>query len=115
MPASRRARATIFAPRSWPSRPGLATRTRIRLSVIVPLSERRFFVGAKYPAQHVAYFTDGGIGAHRLENVRHQVGVGRGRAGQRFEGRLDTAIIPPLPQLLQLLSLMTGHVLVYDQ
>src|SRR5947207_2647823 len=29
MPASRRARATILAPRSWPSRPGLATRTRI--------------------------------------------------------------------------------------
>src|SRR3954464_10761510 len=29
MPASRRARAMIFAPRSWPSRPGLATTTRI--------------------------------------------------------------------------------------
>src|SRR5512140_1924482 len=27
-PASRRARATTFAPRSWPSRPGLATRMR---------------------------------------------------------------------------------------
>src|SRR5438132_1238391 len=29
MPASRRARAITLAPRSWPSRPGLATRTRI--------------------------------------------------------------------------------------
>src|SRR4051794_26401879 len=29
MPASLRARAMIFAPRSWPSRPGLATTTRI--------------------------------------------------------------------------------------
>src|ERR671927_10300 len=29
MPASRRARAMILAPRSWPSRPGLATTTRI--------------------------------------------------------------------------------------
>src|SRR5271165_6138097 len=29
MPASRRARAMTFAPRSWPSRPGLATSTRI--------------------------------------------------------------------------------------
>src|SRR3954452_7788684 len=29
MPASRRARAMIFAPRSWPSSPGLATTTRI--------------------------------------------------------------------------------------
>src|SRR3954462_11374093 len=27
-PSSRRARAMIFAPRSWPSRPGLATRMR---------------------------------------------------------------------------------------
>src|SRR5438128_11587421 len=34
MPASRRARATIFAPRSWPSRPGLATNTRMRRSGI---------------------------------------------------------------------------------
>src|ERR1700754_2319213 len=30
MPASRRARAMIFAPRSCPSRPGLATTTRMR-------------------------------------------------------------------------------------
>src|SRR4051812_42650475 len=29
MPASRRARAIIFAPRSWPSSPGLAIKTRI--------------------------------------------------------------------------------------
>src|SRR6478672_11210396 len=33
MPASRRARAMIFAPRSCPSRPGLATTTRIFLWV----------------------------------------------------------------------------------
>src|SRR5688500_5171866 len=29
IPASRRARAMILAPRSWPSRPGFATTTRI--------------------------------------------------------------------------------------
>src|SRR5215472_12742220 len=34
MPASRSARAMIFAPRSCPSRPGLAIKTRIRLSTI---------------------------------------------------------------------------------
>src|SRR5262245_22783082 len=34
MPASRSARAMIFAPRSWPSRPGLATTTRIFLLLI---------------------------------------------------------------------------------
>src|ERR1700710_2771169 len=37
MPASRRARAMILAPRSCPSRPGLATTTRIFL-VLVPAS-----------------------------------------------------------------------------
>src|SRR4029079_2957177 len=31
IPASRSAAATTLAPRSWPSRPGLATRTRIGL------------------------------------------------------------------------------------
>src|SRR5262249_25041398 len=34
MPASRSARAMILAPRSWPSRPGLATTTRILLWVL---------------------------------------------------------------------------------
>src|SRR3954454_18162386 len=33
MPASRSARAITFAPRSWPSRPGLATSTRIFRSI----------------------------------------------------------------------------------
>src|SRR3989442_2179880 len=34
MPASRSARAIIFAPRSWPSRPGLAISTRILFCII---------------------------------------------------------------------------------
>src|SRR5271165_5154124 len=37
MPASRRARAITLAPRSWPSRPGLAINTRIFLSGMVDL------------------------------------------------------------------------------
>src|SRR5712691_2079115 len=42
MPASRRARATIFAPRSCPSSPGLATTTRIlRSAMVVLLVEQR--------------------------------------------------------------------------
>src|SRR3990170_643890 len=41
-PASRRARATILAPRSCPSRPGLATTTRILRSAMgSPLREHR--------------------------------------------------------------------------
>src|SRR5262249_32922005 len=35
MPASRRARAITLAPRSWPSRPGLATSTRILRSFAI--------------------------------------------------------------------------------
>src|SRR3954453_21494879 len=35
MPASRNARAITLAPRSWPSRPGFATRTRIFCSAAV--------------------------------------------------------------------------------
>ena len=38
MPASRSVRAMIFAPRSWPSRPGFATTTRIR-----PLISQRVY------------------------------------------------------------------------
>src|SRR5579864_6279018 len=34
MPASRRARAMILAPRSWPSRPGLAINTLIFFSIV---------------------------------------------------------------------------------
>src|SRR6478735_1786907 len=41
MPASRSARAMIFAPRSCPSKPGLATTTRIFLFVAVGMSGRR--------------------------------------------------------------------------
>src|SRR5712692_9052859 len=35
IPASRSARAMIFAPRSWPSSPGLAIKTRIFFSAIL--------------------------------------------------------------------------------
>ncbi len=40
MPASRSARAMIFAPRSWPSRPGLATTTRIFFSEVTLMGSR---------------------------------------------------------------------------
>src|SRR5438067_1890456 len=40
MPASRSARAMIFAPRSWPSSPGLATTTRILPFVSLGIVER---------------------------------------------------------------------------
>src|SRR6266700_1631318 len=62
MPASRRARAITLAPRSWPSRPGLATRTRIFGSAIAGLfkhigrSSDRFYIYAlpQIPARDAA-------------------------------------------------------------
>src|SRR3954468_24349946 len=49
IPASRSAAATTLAPRSWPSRPGLATRTRIGLI------ERTKLAGAKRERQSVLF------------------------------------------------------------
>src|SRR3954447_5359230 len=46
MPASRRARAMILAPRSCPSRPGLATTTRIFRACVL-MRGRRMLVGAR--------------------------------------------------------------------
>src|SRR4051795_3059808 len=57
MPASRSARAMIFAPRSWPSRPGLATTTRIlRVWVLFTAAAdgmRRRFLSTSPPAMGV--------------------------------------------------------------
>src|SRR5918997_659848 len=51
IPASRSARAMIFAPRSWPSRPGLATTTRIFLVVGAAGIERARGFGAPRRAE----------------------------------------------------------------
>src|SRR5262245_24594645 len=85
MPASRRARATTLAPRSWPSRPGLATSTRIwRCSVMaLPLSllldelDEHAVGGAGADEGNVAAFrrvVDAhALGAQLLERLRHVV------------------------------------------
>src|ERR1044071_7511912 len=96
MPASRSARAMTFAPRSWPSRPGLA------------MSTRSFFVGAEDGAHGVADFAERGIGFYRVVYVRHQVFVaqapvggwgrsrrpvvGLGGLAQREQGALDLGV-----------------------
>src|SRR5437868_6505565 len=100
-PASRRTRATSLAPRSWPSRPGLATSTR----------------------------TGDGISEHHgllelaplvLEHVDHLAVLGRGRR-QRAERSLDVSgrtralhIGQPLeladaPLLVELVALDVGR------
>src|SRR5919107_1998791 len=102
IPASRSARAMTFAPRSCPSRPGFATRTRIFLSLIslhenperpaAPDVGRELLVAEEVAA----------VGFERLYDVRearvveerhalvrdHEVVEVLGREGQRFEALL---------------------------
>src|SRR4249920_1741712 len=76
-PASRRARATIFAPRSWPSRPGFATITRyfcgIAASVADPVlrpGELAAQDARRGPGPGHAVRDRPGRGVHRLSDVR---------------------------------------------
>src|SRR3954464_7494892 len=88
MPASRRARAMILAPRSWPSRPGLATTTRI-FRVWVLFTARGCYGSGRVPrrdggAGMLAGVVAGGIG-------RLGASSGDGAAGRRH------APAPPPP------------------
>src|SRR3712207_2686836 len=112
MPASRSARAMTLAPRSWPSRPGLATRTRIFLSAI---SESGLLVEAVHVAQRVADFAERGVGTHRLDGRRHRVvAVARG-ALQFFERVRDGARVAAGPGAFEPLDLLVAHALVDDE
>src|SRR5271167_895389 len=99
MPASRRARAIIFAPRSWPSRPGLAISTRIFFSGIcvgefssIPMGKSGdgdFFVGAEDFAEGVADFAYCGVGFDGVEQVGHQVVFSFGGFAEGVEAAVD--------------------------
>src|SRR5579862_4724433 len=98
MPASRNARAMILAPRSWPSNPGFAIKTRIFLSGIwvgefssIPVGSRDsdFFVGAEDGAECVADLAYGGVGFYGVEQVRHKVFAAFGGVAQRVEAAVD--------------------------
>src|SRR3982750_210872 len=95
MPASRRARAMILAPRSWPSKPGLATTTRILRAVAVVIGGGRVAPALEngrlrirpedllHGGDHLAL---GGAGAGGGDDRLHQVALGRGdplQLGQR--------------------------------
>src|SRR3954470_8634463 len=80
IPASRSARAMILAPRSWPSRPGLATTTRI-FRVCVLFTARGCYASATLWRRHggarlLAGVAAGGIG-------RLCASSGDGAAGRR--------------------------------
>src|SRR4030067_2442126 len=97
-PASRKARAIIFAPRSWPSSPGFPTRTRTfrspflllpsDLSLVSALAmscppccvliHRRVGIRSHRFPECVADFTERDIVLHRVEDDGHHVGPARG-------------------------------------
>src|SRR5438128_145520 len=74
-PASRSARAMIFAPRSWPSRPGLATRMRSVRSLIGsrPSHPSRIAVDAEGLPEDVGDLSHRHALLHRCEDRRHHV------------------------------------------
>src|SRR5947209_16206370 len=96
MPASRRARAMILAPRSWPSRPGLATTTRIFFDVLIggSLEDRALPVGAEHPLEGRDDLALGGVRAGGVEQGRHQVLVlARGGLAQDVQRRLHRGAV----------------------
>src|SRR5262245_7195940 len=136
MPASRSARAMTFAPRSWPSSPGLAMTTLSRRTIALssldlgpqslalipgprpcpcprvlapcPLNNRNFLVFAPGLAQRVAHFSQRRIGAYGLENRRHQILRGSGRLPQAVQRLADAGSVARPAQAVQLGQLRFG-------
>src|SRR5829696_6555972 len=112
IPASRSARAMTFAPRSWPSSPGFATRTRIFLSLML---ESRLLVESVNVAQRVTDFAERGVGADGVDGRGHRV-VARARGLlQLFERVRDGAVVAPRLRALQAFDLVVAHPLVDDE
>src|SRR5690349_17338321 len=131
MPASRSARAMTLAPRSCPSSPGLAMTTlslRTRQSaprtshpaLCIPHSairtpqsnDRHLFVLAPDLTKRVAHLADRRVGAHGVEDRRHEV-LARLRGGaQAIEGLRDRAAVARPAQPLELGELRFGRRLV---
>src|SRR5689334_6420372 len=80
-PASRRARATSLAPRSWPSSPGLATSTRTGIERCL-LEDGRLLEFAPLLFEHVDHLPNRAVSLRACDEPRHQIVVvapGRGR------------------------------------
>src|SRR5436309_2372777 len=108
MPASRSARAMIFAPRSWPSRPGFATTTRILWAPVGGTSVHgRFAVRAPDVLQRGDDLALARVGARAFEQRRHEVDMGARRAlAQGPEAGGDRYSITPRAHPLQPIELL---------
>src|SRR4030042_3934876 len=116
IPPARRARAISFAPRSCPSKPGLATKTLIFLSPMLqpPLGDgRTLLIFTEYLPQAISDLTQGDIALNRLEDIRPKVLRALSRFSQRLEGILDLEGIPLTSHLAQLLPLIALYIRTY--
>src|SRR3954453_8752686 len=69
MPASRSARAMIFAPRSWPSGPGLATTTRVLRSAAMARMIRGLLGGLLGCSLVALLLAGSGLSSHAVETT----------------------------------------------
>src|SRR2546428_5920700 len=99
MPASRSARAITLAPRSCPSRPGLATNTRIGLFIKSDCA--RFLIGAEHIPQSGTDLAQRRVGADGVQDVRHRILRTLSRAPETVQGATHLRPVPPLPQRRQ--------------
>src|SRR6185436_15769723 len=101
-PASRRAAATTFAPRSWPSRPGLATITRnfLRLACFIGLPiDRRFAPFSELRLERVDDFPERHAPFDPVEERGHEVGAVAGGRPDRLQGPEHRSSVPALLEL----------------
>src|SRR5579862_9599534 len=110
MPASRRARAITLAPRSWPSSPGLATRTRMGWEDILEVGSLR--VSAEDGAEGIADFSQGGVGSDGVEQERHGVFGAFSGALEGVECVSNSVTVAPGAECGEFLPLVSGGVLV---
>src|SRR4030042_6293049 len=118
MPASRSARQMTLAPRSWPSRPGLAIRTLIFLSGMSSSFTRpgskcyRLLVFPVDIFQGIHDLSQGGVGLDALQEIGHEVTVIPGGLFEVGESPFDRGLSPALFDRPQAGQLLPDHGLV---
>src|SRR2546422_9919990 len=86
IPASRSARATTLAPRSWPSRPGFAIRTRIFFAMGPASIQKGLLPDPEDLPHHVADLAERRPRPDRVRDERHTVSVPLACLRERIEG-----------------------------
>src|SRR3989304_1477074 len=105
MPASRRARATTLAPRSWPSRPGFAIRTRIFFAIGTTSIEERLLPDPEDGAHHVADLPERRLRPHGIEDQGHRIVVRLAPFSEAIERDRVLLRVPRPTELPQALDL----------